>query len=528
MPDKKNTRNITIQTLSITILVFISITSFSGVSKIIKDEISFSESNINCNLNVNAGDDISICAEERILITPKLTGHSICTDCKEYKIQNTKDCHHPRSLVMVIITNWGSEKTFTNESLIWKELDNGRATLKGTMKESGKTYTLDAEFWGKTITTPSPYENVCGGANNTNGWIYYKEFKGTVKEHSWWFPLSFSFSRTGGPLQLGKGANTIDKDTHKVGSSSWFNISNSIYTHGDIHVMMDCISESTDTTTYSWSTGETTPSIYVDTPGIYTVNVKDCKGCEATDSITVSSNSTTADAGEDQSICLGETTTLTAIGGGTYLWSTGETTASIEVSPLETTTYSVTVSNNNCKATDQVEVIVNTTIVNAGEEQYICLGNITTLTATGGGTYLWSTGETTSSIEVSPLTTTTYSVTTSLSNNCMGENRNEVTIYVEDCSSEHIAKTSALIYPTVIKASEHIFIQISSPTEEKIKISIYSFSGKEIGILHSKKNSKNKHIIDINPKDFPEFSSGMYFINIKGDKWSETKKICIK
>ncbi|MEN8194481.1 MAG: choice-of-anchor Q domain-containing protein, partial [Bacteroidota bacterium] len=61
---------------------------------------------------------------------------------------------------------------------------------------------------------------------------------------------------------------------------------------------------------------------------------------EFLDSTTSSVN---ANAGEDQSICLGESVTLTASGGSTYSWSTGATTQSITVNPNETTTYTVTV-----------------------------------------------------------------------------------------------------------------------------------------------------------------------------------------
>ena len=58
-------------------------------------------------------------------------------------------------------------------------------------------------------------------------------------------------------------------------------------------------------------------------------------------------------------LCTGESQTLTAAGEGTYAWSTGETTASIQVSPAVTTTYTVTVTNssgNSCTGSSTITV----------------------------------------------------------------------------------------------------------------------------------------------------------------------------
>ncbi len=66
-----------------------------------------------------------------------------------------------------------------------------------------------------------------------------------------------------------------------------------------------------------------------------------------------------ANAGPDVMACPSQSTTLTATGGGTYLWSTGSTAATTTVMPTTTTTYSVTVTSAGCgTSTDQVEVMV--------------------------------------------------------------------------------------------------------------------------------------------------------------------------
>ena len=62
----------------------------------------------------------------------------------------------------------------------------------------------------------------------------------------------------------------------------------------------------------------------------------------------------------DNEISSGESVTLTASGADTYLWSTGETSASITVSPTETTTYSVVGTTNGCEG--NAEFTVNVTV----------------------------------------------------------------------------------------------------------------------------------------------------------------------
>ena len=59
-------------------------------------------------------------------------------------------------------------------------------------------------------------------------------------------------------------------------------------------------------------------------------------------------------------ISQGESTVLIATGADSYVWSTGETTAMITLSPDETTTYTVVGTRNGCE--DTAEVTINVTI----------------------------------------------------------------------------------------------------------------------------------------------------------------------
>ncbi|MEO6036853.1 MAG: T9SS type A sorting domain-containing protein [Saprospiraceae bacterium] len=87
--------------------------------------------------------------------------------------------------------------------------------------------------------------------------------------------------------------------------------------------------------------------------GLYTVSASQygCPAQQAAVTVQVVAEPNPAIVGPAE-IQAGESATLIATGGTTYLWSTGETTASISVWPTETTEYEVTVSNGtDCSAT---------------------------------------------------------------------------------------------------------------------------------------------------------------------------------
>ncbi len=200
-----------------------------------------------------------------------------------------------------------------------------------------------------------------------------------------------------------------------------------------------CIGYSADLTAdggvaYLWSTGDESSDLTV-TPSqstIYTVTVTDANGCTDIAETTVNVNpSPDGSAGEDQSLCLGDEATLTASGGSSYEWSTGSNEVTFVVAPTVTSTYNVTVTDEKgCTSIDEVTIVVNfNDQADAGPDQALCTGQSTSLTATGGTSYVWSTGETTSTISLTPSQTTSYAVTVTDDNGCTDTADVEVVVH---------------------------------------------------------------------------------------------------
>ena len=186
-------------------------------------------------------------------------------------------------------------------------------------------------------------------------------------------------------------------------------------------------------TAYIWNNTITTATNSVNpaTTTTYTVTGSNAANCSATDAVIVTVNTLpTINAGADATICSGKATTLTATGGTAYIWSNAITTATNAVNPTITTTYTVNGSNAaNCSATDAVIVTVNALpTINAGADISICSGTSATIAVSGGISYNWSTGATTSSITVSPTATTSYIVTGTNATNCMSTDNIKITV----------------------------------------------------------------------------------------------------
>lgn len=158
----------------------------------------------------------------------------------------------------------------------------------------------------------------------------------------------------------------------------------------------------------------------------YIVTVTNSFGCTDNDTIVVTVNQNPVfTAGNDVSMCAGDTTQLSATGSGTFSWSPASGLSNTSISnplafPSSTTTYTATLTDaNGCIGTDMVTVTINAVpVAVASNDTTICAGSSVNLTSSGGTTYSWSpttnlNNPNISNPVASPLVTTTYVVTVS-------------------------------------------------------------------------------------------------------------------
>lgn len=173
------------------------------------------------------------------------------------------------------------------------------------------------------------------------------------------------------------------------------------------------VSGGTSPFTYSWlPVGGTNASATGLSAGTYTVTVTDAAGCTSSNTVVIAQTGTLPVTANSSTICTGQSATLSASGGTTYSWNTGATTGSITDSPATTTTYTVvaTDSINGCTGTATPSINITQPPVAQAQNISVCAGESATLSATGGGSYSWSNGNTGASIIIAPTASTTYTV----------------------------------------------------------------------------------------------------------------------
>jgi subtilisin-like proprotein convertase family protein len=184
---------------------------------------------------------------------------------------------------------------------------------------------------------------------------------------------------------------------------------------------------------YTWNNGVSNGVSFAPaTTTTYTVTGTSPGNCISTDQVIVTVNPPpNVNAGLDQSVCFGTSTSLTATGGVAYSWNNGLGSGNnFSVSPLTTTTYTVTGTNaNGCTGTDQVIVTVNPPPnVNAGIDQIVCAGSQIVLSGSGATTYSWNNGVSNGTPFAPGVGTMTYTVVGTNPNGCTSSDQVVVTV----------------------------------------------------------------------------------------------------
>jgi hypothetical protein len=219
-------------------------------------------------------------------------------------------------------------------------------------------------------------------------------------------------------------------------------------------------------------------------------------------------------------ICSGDSALLVASGGVLYDWVGNEfddiplTTDSVFVVPNASDVYQVKVYNEGCHLNAQVylEVVDSFTLSLATSNDTIILGETTTLIAGGGdifSTYLWNTGETTSTIQVSPTSSTEYYVTVTNSDGCSRLGSIIVTVQSMVAASNINDVESLSIFPNPVSGEFHV--KYSTNLTGSIELSILN----ELGQILIVRNELPVSGIVLSSFNLTEFPAGIYLLKIK-------------
>ncbi|MBP9221112.1 MAG: T9SS type A sorting domain-containing protein [Chitinophagales bacterium] len=313
------------------------------------------------------------------------------------------------------------------------------------------TDTLHVEVFPEVIANAGDDINVCAGAStilNATGGIIYNWSPALFLDNAFianpectpLFPITYTVTVTDA-----NGCFAADEISVGIIPSDFLSVSDDIdiCSGGTVELF------ASGGTTYNWS-----PSTYLDdatsaTPLCnplsditYTVTSINDEGCTDIEYVTITT--TAVDflvLSDDISVCSGESATLSASGGTSYVWSPATYlddafSANPICTALTDISYTVTSINaDGCSDEDIINVIVAVgDFATASPETTICVGTSTDLFASGGTSYSWSPSlylddATSSTPTCTPLSDITYYVSVTNISGCVDVDTVVVSVY---------------------------------------------------------------------------------------------------
>jgi len=206
----------------------------------------------------------------------------------------------------------------------------------------------------------------------------------------------------------------------------------------------------TGATTYTWapsgsgSTSTLTPA----STTIYTITgtTGGCNSAPRTVTVNVTPTPTVNLAASSNTICAGQTVTITASGATTYTWNPGALIGgTVAVTPTITTTYTSIGASGTCSSNKTITINVTSTptIATSITNTTICSGTSVIASITGATSYTWLPSGSGNTSTLTPSSTTVYTVTGS-NGSCNSAPKN-FTINVTTTPTTNVSASSSTI-----------------------------------------------------------------------------------
>jgi Secretion system C-terminal sorting domain len=186
-----------------------------------------------------------------------------------------------------------------------------------------------------------------------------------------------------------------------------------------------CANQSTSLTasggvSYNWNNNSISGATITVAPSqttTYIVTITKANGTTTTLAQTINVNALpTPSITGNLTFCPNGSTTLTAIGGASYLWSNADNTAITQITEADTYTVTVT-SASGCTANTTITVSeLAAPPVTITAPAGFCVGSTASLTASGGTSFVWNTGAISPIIQIT--NSGTYTVVATGANSC--------------------------------------------------------------------------------------------------------------
>ncbi len=295
-------------------------------------------------------------------------------------------------------------------------------TVSGNQGLCSGTQTVQVSIIAQPTLAVSGNTNICSGGSTS------LSVTGSATTFTWLPSNSTATSITVSPSSNGLTTYTAIGDNGYCTNSTASTVSvTATPTLTGISNVTICTSQTASFTasgasTFTWQPNNVTGANYTIAPSTNTtISVIGANGTctsQAVANITIGSNISINI--NNPTICAGQVAVLTPTSSSaTYSWSTLETTNTISVTPTSTSVYTVYTTGGSCSGMQTVTVTVNAIPVLTVTSNDICSGANAVLNVTGADTYTWSNTVNGGSQNVSPTTTTSYSVSgTNLTTGC--------------------------------------------------------------------------------------------------------------